>query len=59
MGDLFNLAPIALWPTVVTILSFTAIIIVRYFAIVWPIHWALWKRTPKKARRLSLSLIHI
>ncbi len=52
-GDIFNLAPIALWPTLVTFLAFTAIIIARYFAIVWPIHWALWKRTPKRARRLS------
>ena len=45
--------PIPLGQTLVTYLSFTAIIIGRYFLIVWPIHWALWKRTPKSARRLS------
>lgn len=39
--------------TLVTYLAFTAIIILRYFLIVWPIHVALWKRTPKSARRLS------
>ena len=52
-GDIFNLTPIPLWQSLATYLSFTAIIIGRYFAIVWPIHWALWKRTPKRARRLS------
>ena len=48
------------WPidwgqTLVTYLAFTAIIIVRYFMIVWPIHWMLWQRDPAKvkARRLS------
>ncbi len=53
LGNIFNLAPIPFWGTVFTYLGFTAIIIARYFAIVWPIHWALWKREPKKARRLS------
>ncbi|WP_427454561.1 sterol desaturase family protein [Litorimonas sp. WD9-15] len=53
LGDLFNLAPIPLSGTVITYLGFTAIIIARYFAIVWPIHFTLWKRAPKKARRLS------
>lgn len=53
LGDIFNLAPIPLGQSIITFLAFTAIIIARYFAIVWPIHWALWKRTPKKARRLS------
>jgi len=52
-GQFFNLAPIPLTGTLMTYLGFTAIIIARYFAIVWPIHWALWKRTPKRARRLS------
>lgn len=51
--DIFNLAPIPLWQSVATYLAFVAIIIARYFAIVWPIHWALWKREPKTARRLS------
>ena len=38
-----------------TYLAFTAIIIVRYFMIVAPIHWMLWQRDPAKvkARRLS------
>ena len=38
-----------------TYLAFTAIIIGRYFLIVWPIHWMLWKRPAEKvkARRLS------
>jgi len=45
-ADIFNLAPIPLWQSIFTFLAFTAIIIARYFAIVWPIHWALWKRTP-------------
>ena len=52
-GDIVNLAPIPLWGTVATYLAFTAIIIARYFAIVWPIHHMLWKRNPRKARRLS------
>ena len=52
-GEFFNLAPIPLGATLLTYLGFTTIIIARYFAIVWPIHWALWKRTPKRARRLS------
>jgi len=40
---------------IITYLAFTAIIIGRYFLIVAPIHWALWKRPPArvKARRLS------
>ncbi len=45
--------PIPFMQTLVTYLAFTAIIIVRYFIIVWPIHVALWKRTRKSARRLS------
>ncbi len=47
--------PIDLEQTLVTYLAFTAIIIFRYFLIVWPIHWALWKRDPNqiKAKRLS------
>ncbi|RKQ70724.1 sterol desaturase/sphingolipid hydroxylase (fatty acid hydroxylase superfamily) [Litorimonas taeanensis] len=45
--------PIPIEQSVITYLAFTAIIIARYFAIVWPIHWALWKKTPKRARRLS------
>ena len=47
--------PIPLGQTLVTYLLFTAIIIGRYFLIVWPIHWALWKRPAEsvKARRLS------
>ena len=38
-----------------TYFAFVAIIIARYFAIVWPIHWLLWKRDSSKvkARRLS------
>jgi len=41
--------------TLVTYFAFVAIIIARYFAIVWPIHWLLWKRDSSKvkARRLS------
>ena len=45
--------PIPFWGTVETFLGLSAIIIARYFLIVAPIHWALWKREPKKARRLS------
>jgi len=47
--------PIPMGQTLVTYLAFTAIIIGRYFLIVWPIHWALWKRPAEKvkARRLS------
>ena len=47
--------PIPLGQTLVTYFAFTAIIIGRYFLIVWPIHWALWKRPAEKvkARRLS------
>jgi len=52
-GVTIPILQIDLLQTVLTYLGFTAIIIARYFAIVWPIHWALWKRTPKTARRLS------
>lgn len=52
-ADTFNLAPIPLWGTIATYLALTAIIIARYFAIVWPIHHMLWTREPKHARRLS------
>ena len=45
--------PIPFWGTVETFLGLSAIIIARYFLIVAPIHWALWTREPKKARRLS------
>ncbi len=47
--------PIPLAQTAVTYLAFVAIIISRYFLIVWPIHWALWQRPAEKvnARRLS------
>jgi len=47
--------PIPLGQTLVTYFAFVAIIIARYFAIVWPIHWLLWKRDSSKvkARRLS------
>jgi len=46
---------IPFWPTVLTYCGFTAIIIARYFAIVWPIHHMLWNRDPAKvnSRRLS------
>jgi len=46
---------IPLGQTLVTYFAFTAIIIMRYFLIVWPIHWALWRRPADKvkARRLS------
>lgn len=50
--------PIPIWGFVATYAGLTAIIIARYFAIVAPIHWALWQRTPapnkkRRARRLS------
>jgi len=47
--------PLPLEQTLITYFAFTAIIIGRYFLIVWPIHWALWKRPSDrvKARRLS------
>ncbi len=47
--------PIPLGQTLITYLAFTAIIIARYFMIVAPIHYMLWKRPPEKvkARRLS------
>ncbi len=50
--------PIPIWGFVETFVGLTAIIIARYFLIVWPIHWALWQRTPspnrkRVARRLS------
>ena len=41
--------------TLVTYLAFVAIIILRYVAIVWPIHWALWQRDPAKVRARRLS----
>ena len=46
---------IPLVQTLLTYIGFTAIIIMRYFAIVWPIHHMLWARDPSKvkARRLS------
>lgn len=55
MQALFTSVPIPLGQTLVTYFAFTAIIIARYFLIVWPIHWALWKRPVHrvKARRLS------
>jgi sterol desaturase/sphingolipid hydroxylase (fatty acid hydroxylase superfamily) len=45
--------PIPLWGFVETFFGLSAIIIARYFIIVAPIHWALWRRQPRKARRLS------
>lgn len=47
--------PIPLWQSVATYFAFVAIIIGRYFMIVWPIHYMLWKRPAEKvkARRLS------
>lgn len=45
--------PIPVWGFVATYAGLSAIIIARYFAIVAPIHWALWQRIPKHARRLS------
>lgn len=47
--------PIPFTQTLITYLAFTAIIIGRYFLIVWPIHWMLWKRPSEsvKAKRLS------
>jgi len=55
--NIFQLAgrPIPLGQTLLTYLSFTAIIIARYFFIVWPIHHMLWRRPADtvKARRLS------
>ena len=47
--------PIPLGQTLMTYIGFVVIIIARYFAIVWPIHYMLWKRDPSKvkARRLS------
>lgn len=47
--------PIPLEQTLITYFAFTAIIIVRYFMIVAPIHYMLWKRPAGKvkARRLS------
>lgn len=55
MQALLTFLPIPFGQTLVTYLAFTAIIIARYFIIVWPIHWALWKRPVHhvKARRLS------
>lgn len=50
MDSLSVIPPLQL---LVTYLAFTAIIIARYFAIVAPVHWALWRRSPKSARRLS------
>lgn len=47
--------PIPLGQTLVTYLAFVAIIIARYFAIVWPIHLALWGRDPSKVRASRLS----
>lgn len=47
--------PIPLGQTLITYFAFVAIIIARYFAIVWPIHWALWKRDPSKIRARRLS----
>ena len=41
--------------TLVTYGAFVAIIIARYFMIVWPIHWALWQRDPSKVRAKRLS----
>ena len=45
--------PIPLWGTLATFAGLSAIIIARYFLIVGPIHWMLWMRTPRTARRLS------
>ena len=44
---------ITLWGTLATFAGLSAIIVARYFLLVGPIHWALWKRSPKRARRLS------
>lgn len=45
--------PIPFWGFVETFIGLSVIIIARYFLIVGPIHWSLWKRQPRKARRLS------
>ncbi len=45
--------PIPFWGFVETFTGLSAIIIARYFLIVAPVHWALWKRQPRKAVRLS------
>lgn len=45
--------PIPLGETLTTFIGLSAIIIARYFLIVAPIHWALWKRSPRTAQRLS------
>ncbi len=47
--------PIPLWQTFFTYLAFTAIIIARYFLIVWPIHAALWRRGADKVKAVRLS----
>ena len=46
---------IPLGQTLLTYIGFTAIIIARYFAIVWPIHHMLWNRVPSKVRARRLS----
>ena len=47
--------PIPLEQTLMTYAAFVVIIILRYIAIVWPIHWALWQRDPAKVRARRLS----
>ena len=46
---------IPLGQTLLTYIGFTAIIIARYFAIVWPIHHMLWTRDSSKVRARRLS----
>ena len=41
--------------TLITYLAFTAIIIARYFLIVWPIYWLLWKRPARNIKAYRLS----
>ena len=47
--------PIPFHQTVVTYLAFVAIILIRYFLIVWPIHHFLWKRPADKVKAKRLS----
>lgn len=50
--------PIPFGQTFVTFLAFTAIIIGRYFLIVGPIHYMLWKRPIEKVKARKLSKKH-
>lgn len=47
--------PIPITQTLLTYLGFVAIIILRYFIIVWPIHHMLWRRPESKVRARRLS----